>query len=200
MRITMIRHGQTIRNLQNRVLGRSDFPLDETGLEQARLAGLSLADQPFSAIYSSPLKRAVQTAQAIAQARDDSPVIEMEPRLIEQNFGVFEGIHRLDPKYQKEKHLYFKPFEGGESFLDVAARVYSFLDELPLHHHKDDHILVVAHGGICRLIENYFTGMDNEQFPSYFLQNCEYRTFDFDEIKRDTLKGIEPVWDEGDHA
>lgn len=183
----MIRHGQTSRNLENRVLGRSDLPLDETGLSQAAKAGKELADIQFDAVYSSPMRRAMQTAQAIKDANQYAFEIQPESSLIEQNFGVFEGVPRDDAEYQKEKHLYFKPFEGGESFLDVAARVYNLLDSLQKKHGEDDKVLLVAHGGICRVIENYFHGMDNDTFASFFMKNCEVRSFDTADLHRDAL-------------
>lgn len=187
MKLYMIRHGQTSRNLENRVLGRSDLPLDETGLSQAAKAGKELADIQFDAVYSSPMRRAMQTAQAIKDANQYAFEIQPESSLIEQNFGVFEGVPRDDAEYQKEKHLYFKPFEGGESFLDVAARVYNLLDSLQKKHGEDDKVLLVAHGGICRVIENYFHGMDNDTFASFFMKNCEVRSFDTADLHRDAL-------------
>lgn len=187
MKITIVRHGQTSRNKENRVLGRSDFPLDEIGLLQAEAAGKRLKNNRYDAVYSSPMKRAYQTARAIMEANFFPVPIVKVPALVEQNFGVFEGALRDDPDYQKEKHLYFKPFEGGESFLDVAARVYRFLDDLIDQSDENASVLLVAHGGICRLVENYFQGMDNESFASYFLQNCEARTFDTSTKHRDDL-------------
>lgn len=193
----MIRHGQTSRNLENRVLGRSDLPLDETGLNQARAASRSLADVEFTAVYSSPMHRAMQTAQAIMDANHHPKKIQSVPALIEQNFGVFEAYPRDDAQYQSEKHQYFKPFENGESFLDVAARVYSFLDQLIASSSPDEAVLIVAHGGVCRVIENYFHGMDNEEFASYFLKNCEIRQFDTADLHRDTLKPLEEQKESG---
>lgn len=190
MKLTMMRHGETDRNRLNRVLGRSDLPLNETGLAQADAAGRRLSRTGFDAIYSSPMKRAYQTAEGVARYQSHPVPILVKDALIEQNFGVFEGDKRDDPAYQSEKHAFFKPFAGGESMLDVAARVYHFLDTLAREARlkKQENILLVTHGGVCRLIENYFNGMDNEEFASFFMQNCETRTFEFPNPNRDTLQ------------
>lgn len=182
MKIYVTRHGETDWNHLNHVLGRPDIPLNDTGRKQADHLADRLEDTSLDAIYASPLKRAYQTAEAV-QVRRPELQIQTEPRLIEQSFGIFEGKSRDDQTYQKEKHEYFKPFENGESFLDVAARVYPFLDELIAAHDNDDSILLVTHGGIGRIIANYFEGMDNEQFASFFMPNCETLLFEFDKNK-----------------
>lgn len=188
MKLYMVRHGETDRNKENRVLGRSDFPLNEAGLKQAAAAGEGLKEIVFDAVYSSPMKRALQTAEGIMEHSAHPVSIVPEDALIEQDFGIFEGVPRDDETYQSEKHLYFKPFEDGESFLDVAARVYRFLDHLKETPQAQGNILLVTHGGICRVIENYFHGMNNEDFASYFMKNCEIRSFDFPGPGRGELK------------
>lgn len=193
MKIYTIRHGETNINHQNRVLGRTDEPLNYTGLKQADQAGKALKDIAFDAVYCSPMKRAMQTGEAISKNTSFPFAMKIAPALIEQNFGVFEGALRNDPEYQKEKHQYFKPFEGGESFLDVAARVYTFLDELQKQYPSKAHnVLLVTHGGICRVIENYFKGMDNEAYAGAFYQNCEVKVFDTDTLHRDSLQPLTP--------
>lgn len=193
MKLTMMRHGQTNRNALNRVLGRSDLPLNQTGLLQADEAGKKLADTRFDAIYSSPMQRTLQTAEGVIRHQKQAVPLYPAEALIEQNFGIFEGSDRDDPVYQKEKRLYFKPFEGGESMLDVAARVYQFLDRLAADAEQKgyEHILLVTHGGVCRLIENYFDGMDNETFTTFFMKNCETRTFTLPDPKRDALQPLD---------
>ncbi len=193
MKLYVMRHGETNRNKLNHVLGRSDLPLNEKGLSQADMAGRKLKDIHFDAIYSSPMKRACQTAWSVVRHQTNPAPVLVDDRLIEQNFGEFEGFSRDDERYQKEKRDYFKPFKGGESFLDVAARVYCFLDDLARESVRSDreNILITTHGGILRVIENYFSGMENEEFTRFFASNCEVRCYDFPKKDRDTLKPLD---------
>ncbi|MEY8308100.1 histidine phosphatase family protein [Erysipelotrichaceae bacterium 51-3] len=193
MKLYVMRHGQTSRNKINHVLGRSDLPLDHTGIGQAATAGIKLGNIHFDAIYSSPMKRAYQTAEAVCKYQTNPAPILVDKRLIEQNFGIFEGLSREDETYQAEKKEYFKPFEGGESYLDVAARVYNFLDDLTKESCKTkrENILITTHGGIARLIENYFNGMSNDDFRTYFMKNCEVRIYDFPKKRIDQLKALD---------
>ena len=101
--------------------------------------------------------------------------LEVCASINEMNFGKYEGTIRTDAEYQSEKRKYFKRYEGGESYLDVAARVYPFIEMLK---QRNEDALVVAHNGICRVFTNYFQPMDNEEFASYTLGNCEIKTFE----------------------
>ena len=87
MKLYVIRHGETDRNKVNRVLGRSDLPLNTTGKYQADLAGIKLAKTHFDAIFSSPMLRVDQTAQAILKYQHLPAPVIYDDRLIEMNFG-----------------------------------------------------------------------------------------------------------------
>lgn len=178
MKLYLTRHGETDWNRENRVLGRTDIPLNQTGLQQAETAARYLADRPVSLIYTSPLSRAVMTGRIIAAGQDAKCVCEVRGCLIEQDFGIFEGVDRGNADYQREKRLFFKKYENGESYLDVAARVYPFLDYLATECQNRGDVLIVTHGGICRIITNYFKGMDNEEFATFSMKNCEVREFE----------------------
>lgn len=178
MKIYTIRHGQTDWNLANRVQGFTDNPLNETGLRQAEQTGEALKDIPFTKIYTSPMIRARQTTAAVRKKLKTQVPVQVCADIMEQNFGIWEGISRDDPEYQKEKHMYFKKFEGGESLLDVSARIYPFLEQVIRESHDDDVILISAHGGVSRMIAGYFNGYDNEQFISYFAKNCEAQMYE----------------------
>ena len=91
---------------------------------------------------------------------------------IEQDFGRFEGINRFDEEYQKAKREYFARYPGGESFFDLAARVFPLIKEL-----DGANALLVTHGGICRVIRNYFEDMGNEEFVQFSQENCEVRMY-----------------------
>lgn len=183
MKILMIRHGETDWNVVNHVQGASDIPLNEKGLQQAEAAGENLKDLRIDRIYSSPLIRARQTSEQIAKKHNTPVEIVIEPALAEQNFGIYEGEPRDDPKYQEEKHKYFMRFKNGESFLDVAARVYPFLDRIIEENPQDSVLLLSCHGGILRMIASYFGDLENDEFAGYFAKNCEVVEFD---INRDS--------------
>ena len=178
MKLYITRHGETEWNQLNKVLGRPDIPLNEKGLEQARVAGEGLADIPFDVIYCSPLSRAAETAEIIAAYQQRPVKCIKEDSLIEQSFGIFEGTKRDNETYQAEKHLYFKRFPEGESFLDVAARVYPFLAEIVKNSEHYENVLLVTHGGICRVINSYFKDMTNEEFTEFFMKNCQLLEYD----------------------
>lgn len=176
MKLYITRHGETDWNKENRVLGRPDIPLNETGRLQAQSLALKLKDIPIDKVYASPLSRASETAEIAVREKNLSVI--QDKRLIEQSFGIFEGRPRDDAVYQEEKYKYFKPFENGESFLDVAARVYPFLQDILTNEDPDASILIVTHGGIARVISNYFHGMENKEFASFFMKNCELLCLD----------------------
>lgn len=90
MKLYIIRHGETDWNVKRRFQGRADIPLNEEGRRLARITSEALKETAFTKIYTSPLKRAYETAMIIKGDRD-IPVIE-EPRIIEIGFGEYEGL------------------------------------------------------------------------------------------------------------
>ncbi|MBR1660468.1 MAG: histidine phosphatase family protein, partial [Oscillospiraceae bacterium] len=142
--IYLIRHGQTALNSAQALQGRGDHPLNETGLQQARRAGEALRRRGivFQRVFTSPLIRAVQTAEAVAP----EVAAETDPRLIEMDYGPYEGtdLRNLPP----EILFFFSDFahnpapEGMEQLSSVVERVGAFLEELrPLR----GNILVSTH-------------------------------------------------------
>ena len=169
MAIYYTRHGQTDWNLNYRIQGRKDIPLNETGRKEAEELRKRLEGIPLDLIYSSPLKRAYQTAE-IARGGRDIPLLT-DSRLAEEYYGQFEGVSRHDETYQKQRERFFARYPGGEGYLDVAFRVYSFLHELE-DSLPEKNILIVAHGGMSRVVETYFHDLKNEEFVSYMIPNC----------------------------
>ena len=170
------RHGETVWNVENKICGVTDIPLTDNGRAQARALGRRLAVEPtgITRILCSPLVRASETARLIA-AETDLP-LTVEPRLREQAFGRYEGTPRNGAAFALAKLHFIDRFDGGESMLQLAARIYALLDEL---RGQDGPVLLVAHNGIARVVQSYFHDMTNEQFALFGIANCELRRYDF---------------------
>lgn len=152
-RICLVRHGETPWNTERRLQGHLDVPLNEVGHAQAAATARSLDGQPFSAIYSSDLTRALQTAAPTAQAR--ALAVRPEPRLRERHYGVFQGLTYAEAAERyPEDYARFKAREPefafpdqGESLAAFAARIGDALTALA-ERHLGEQILVVTHGGV----------------------------------------------------
>lgn len=169
--IYIIRHGQTELNNANVLQGRSDCPLNEKGIAQAREAGQWLKDQGivFSYVYSSPLKRAVRTAEIIAP---EKPVV-IDDRLIEMDYGPYEGMDLKNPA--PEITTFFSDFvnnpapEGMEPLSKVVQRAGAFLEDI-----KDlqGNILVSTHAIAMKGVLEYLTPGSNGSYWSKYVGNC----------------------------
>ena len=175
MKLYVARHGQTQWNLENKILGRTDLPLNDLGRLQAQALAEKAEGLELDLIISSPLLRARETAQAVSD-RLGIPVT-VEQRLIEQNFGVFEGQHHKVPEYLENKRQFACRYPGGESAMDVAHRVYGFLEELKVRY-PEKTVLLVCHRCICRIIRTYFEDMTNEEFLRYAEENGAVRCYE----------------------
>ncbi len=167
-RIFLVRHGQTAWNVGEIFRGRADVPLDETGLKEADLAGEALKDETIHAIYSSPLKRSVQTAEGIAKYQN-LPVQTLEA-IIDISYGEWEGKENAEVK-QKYPDLYklwlTEPhkvrFPGGETLDEVRTRTMNAIEEL-VKKHQDESIVLVAHRVPNKVISCAVLGLDNSHF------------------------------------
>lgn len=172
-----VRHGESLWNVANRICGKTDIDLSEKGYEQAKLAAktILLQDLKIDKILSSPLKRAYHTARTISDLTGIP--LYVEERLIEQDFGRYEGTPRDSEEFRLAKMNFICSFEGGESMLKTAHRIYSVLDEIVSD--PDHVVLIAAHNGLARIIESYFRDMTNEEFSSFGIPNAEIRRYDF---------------------
>lgn len=174
MRLFVARHGQTQWNVENKVCGRTDLPLTEEGKVQAKLLAEKAADLNIDQIVSSPMLRARQTAATVAEYLGIS--VTVDERLIEQDYGIYEGVDRKDPGFIANKRQFAVRYPGGESMMDVAHRVYGLLDDVK-REHEGKTVLLVCHGGVCRLIRTYFEPMTNEEFFYYSEDNANIREY-----------------------
>ena len=164
MKLYFIRHGETVWNTQAKLQGKSDIPLNEKGVALARVTGEALADVPFAAIYSSPLKRALQTAQLVAGDRD-VPIVT-DRRLEEIGFGSWEGLSCHKDHYEIPSDSFqdffldpfgYQPPAQGETVRHVCGRTADFLEELIRKMGKEEsNVLISCHGCTLRALMNYF--------------------------------------------
>ena len=177
--IYFVRHGETVWNIENKICGMTDSPLTEHGREQAKQTGELVKNSGLhiDEILYSPLSRAADTAKAIAEATG-IPARE-EPRLREQCFGKYEGTPRDGAEFKISKTHFADRYDGGESMLQLAQRLYNLLDELKADTSKT--YLLVAHNGIARVVQSYFHDMTNEEYAAFGIKNCELREFQFDD-------------------
>lgn len=174
MRLYLLRHGETKLNKMKCYYGATDVPLSEKGKQQ----GLGLAPLfkavPVDIVIASPLQRAVSTAELVMQGT--GPVIRTDNRLMEQDFGIFEGMKHQEimEKYPEEYRLWNEDFSdyripGGESFRDVRDRIDSFIKDLP----KEGTVLLAAHKGTLGHLTASLLGLPLEGYWNFvFEQDC----------------------------
>ena len=120
-------------------------------------------------IIVSPLQRAVDTAKAVS-AVCGAPIVT-DDRLIEQDYGIYEGLDRKDSGFQANKRMFAFRYPNGESMMQLAGRVYGLLEDVK-RQYADKTVLLVCHNGICRVIHSYFYDMTNEEFATFSMDNA----------------------------
>lgn len=175
-KIYFTRHGQSQWNVENKICGATDIPLTELGHQQAIIIGekIKQLEIHIDEIRFSPLMRAADTAKHISEMTGIPAISEM--RLFEQNFGKYEGTPRDGNEFQLAKKSFLNHFDGGESMMQMAQRIYNLLDELK----KDNKVyLLVAHNGIARVVNSYFYDMNNDEYAAFGIKNCELLEYEF---------------------
>lgn len=153
-RLILLRHGEPDETLRARCYGRLDAGLSAVGREQMRRTWRLLSREPVAAVYTSPSRRAIDSAGLRAA---DSPAPRVDQRLCEIDFGEFEGLtyREIASKYP-DTYIFWmtRPaevtFPGGESLARMAARVRSALDGIR-RTHAGETVVVVSHGGVNRI-------------------------------------------------
>lgn len=150
--VIIVRHGETEWNIANIRQGHLDSPLTEDGIAQAKALARRLMSERFSALYSSDLGRAMQTARIIAEATGHE--IVSDPRLRERHLGIFQGLSsdEIKEKHPEEYKLHRSlgpdyVIPSGESFRQQVARNLAYLNEIAAKH-LGETIVVITHGGV----------------------------------------------------
>ena len=166
--IYLVRHGQTAWNKEEIFRGRTDVPLDEIGLKQAELAGQYFKGMEVHAIFSSPLSRAWQTAEKVAELHNLK--VQSLQGIVDMSFGNWEGhphqeIRQNDSKTYRQwvetPHLVRLP--GGEGLDDVRVRAMASLEEV-IRLQPGKTLILVSHRVVNKVIICGILGLDNSHF------------------------------------
>lgn len=160
--VYLARHAESDWNVENRFQGHSDRPLTDVGREQAAALADALSDISLDAVYSSPLRRALETAEIVAAAKGLEPVQVADLR--EVDVGGWAGLSRADveSRFPEAFRRWLgggEGWEGGETYEQMAARVLDAVGRLA-ESHPNGSILVVSHGGPIRAVHAAAACMD----------------------------------------
>lgn len=182
MEIVFIRHGQTDVNKDNRLQGALvNAELNEAGREFAKKSAVNFDESQFDVVYSSPLKRAVETAKIFTKGKKE---IKIDKRLLEFDFGDWDGKKMTEIQKEHPEVLepwgvvnrdYIKYVKNGESYEDFDQRCGEFLDEM-YRKYPDKKVLVVAHGRLIRMMAAHYIADGNMDLFTT-MSNCGLARF-----------------------
>jgi broad specificity phosphatase PhoE len=183
-RLLLARHGQTGHNSERRFTGWADPPLTRRGRAEARALGRHLRDQPIDAVYSSDLRRAMETAALATAGRDGGEPIA-DPALREANFGEWQGLtfdEARDRNPAEAEALLARSIDfcapGGETIPQVHARITKFAGILHERHHGAT-VLIVASGGPLQILVAELFAMPIEAHWRLGMHNCALTIINF---------------------
>jgi broad specificity phosphatase PhoE len=159
--VFLIRHGVTAWHAEGRVLGQRDIPLSQSGIAQAEEAAAALRGVKMAEVLSSPLQRAIQTAEIIGQAAGIE--IARDPRLIDFQLGKWTGMTYADVAKNEEYQRFVQQPEseripGGESLEDIRRRAVAAVDQALRDNATGDALAIVTHAGIIRVLITHYMG------------------------------------------
>ena len=182
-KIMLIRHGDTDWNVEEIFRGRADVELNETGVKQAELLAKHLANERIVAIYSSPLKRALKTAEVITVPHNIG--VTPSEELIDFDYGEWQGLSH-DAVKRKYKVLYNEwlnnphlvKVPNGESLDDVRGRAVGLVNQVVTKH--DGIVVLVSHRVVGKVLICALLGLDNSHFWNIRLDTCGITTFAYE--------------------
>ena len=181
-KLILARHGETEWNVEKVFRGRADVNLNEVGIKQAELLGKHLCNWELEAIYSSPVKRALDTANIVARCVEVAVCIA--EGLTDFDFGEWQSlseqeVKRLYPdilnEWQSSPHKVRMP--GGENLDDVTKRTAEVVDEVLSRHHGN--VLLVSHRVVLKVLICSLLGLDNSHFWNISQDVCGLTIFDY---------------------
>jgi 2,3-bisphosphoglycerate-dependent phosphoglycerate mutase len=187
--LSIVRHGQSAWNLENRFTGDVDVDLTVLGVEEAHTAGKKLSNIPFSRCFTSVLKRAIETLEIIlSEAHQFHVPVIRDKALNERNYGKLQGLNKAETakKYGDEQvAIWRRSFDvrppGGESLEDTAGRVIPYyVRAIEPCLTKGENILIVAHGNSLRALMMHLEAISEEKISTVDLPTGVPRLYTFD--------------------
>lgn len=184
-RITIVRHGQTNFNLENRYAGFIDVPLNESGMKEAKQAANKLVDHEFEIVITSKLKRATQTAELLIGGRN---IEFLQTELCnERNYGKMQGLTYNEVENLKPRIRYFKlnnDFHSlnppdGETFNALRKRARQFY-QLIFQEYSGKNILIVSSSAFLQQLYGIFHGLNSMESLRYNIHNLDCITYIFE--------------------
>lgn len=193
MLLYLVRHGESVGNLNKLIFGHSDHPLTEAGLNDAKTAAEKLKDVHINCCYASTLIRASHTAEICFGDRSIPMVYSDDLR--EQNMGIWEDctFEDLTERYPNEFTAMMTDWTksaplGGETFDEVYARVTAFVDKIIA---KGEDAAIVAHNGPLTMIVAYLLGLDKKFVESFYFRHGCYSVIAVDNGYKKGLNSLE---------
>lgn len=180
--IIFLRHGQAKNNTERVLAGRTPgVPLTDNGIDQADKAAQFLAEMDVSAIYSSPIERAKNTAEIVA--RHNSLDVALDDRLIELDMGKFTGMP-YDEVFSNHGNVFLKFYSselevahsGIETFSEVKKRVLSMVDHV-LKHHPDENVVLVTHMDPIKAMLSTVVALSPQNLYELIIANASINVF-----------------------
>lgn len=181
--VILVRHGKTAWNVEEVFRGRIDVELNETGVREAELLAEYLSGVKVEAVYSSPLRRALKTAEMIA--RYHKLEVEIAPGLIDFDFGEWQGLPHQEVKdrykelyaqWQENPHLVQMP--DGESLAEVRERALNLVNEAVARH--KGRVVLVSHRVVNKVLICALLGLDNSHFWNIRQDTCGTTAFAYE--------------------
>lgn len=177
MRLILVRHGSTIWNAEGKYQGKFDVPLSDRGRQEAQMVAERLRDENITAVYSSDLIRARETAEIIARLH--GLAVNVIPELGEINFGDWEGLtaKEIQEKFGEEAYRTWMEdpvnasIAGGERITEFAQRVVRGFNQV-IQAHPDDTVVLATHGGALMVLGCHLHGEDLSCFRKYYHHNA----------------------------
>lgn len=176
MKLYVVRHGRTDNNDKNVFNGRYDEDINQTGIEQAKIARDKLLNYKIDLIISSPMKRTIHTAQIININNID---MITDKHFIERDVGELT-LKSVDSKDSKEYWKYTdSKYKGLETISEIQKRVFEGLDNIK-NKYKDKNVLIVTHAAVTRMIKIYFENLpiNEEIYKIKSQENCEIKEYE----------------------
>ena len=187
MKLIIVRHGETIENLNEISQGHIDGTLSPNGREQIKKLAQRLKNEKIDYIYSSDLGRVKDTLKEILEFHPNVPVT-FDQLLRERSKGIFEGKPQIEHRRARLAsgigRFQFRP-EGGESFEDVRCRVQLFMEKISAKHKPEDTVLISTHGGWKNAFMSYLMDIPyKDELLCFDFKNTSVSIFDFNADKK----------------